>query len=388
MSAATATELEFAQRLGELFNVPLVACRPKHGEEFQYPTGERDSLSADNNHDQLKRWRPSWAIMARTGAPVAVVDVDPRNGSDIERTRQLLTSLNVQIFAEVATPSGGRHFNIAGHPELPSCSNLNSWPGIDVLSFGKLVFMPGTQRPKYEGAGYRIVFDNLDALADGGDPDGAETFADWVAEHRVSHREQFEESPPWTGGEPDWRQAKYLQAMLDGMHRDLSAMGKDSGRNCAVYNKALKCGNFIAGAGLDEKKATDTLLDASRRNGLVREDGEKSVSASIESGIKNGKVKPRPVPPPKDQHEGIWSPKDAASANGFTRPSNPRAVLGALVTALRGWQDLPDPVHVIAAIAAAATRKTRGESCWLLLVAPPSSGKTEGVRQTTPPTPA
>jgi hypothetical protein len=121
-------------------------------------------------------------------------------------------------------------------------------------SFGKLVFLPGTQRPKYGGAGYQVIFEDLDALADGGDPDGAEAFADWVAERRVEH-EQFEPSPPWQGGEPDARQAAYLATMFDGIRQDLSAMGKDSGRNTAVCNKAMHCGNFIAGAGLNEVAA-------------------------------------------------------------------------------------------------------------------------------------
>ena len=235
--------------------------------------------------------------MARTGGSVAVVDVDPRNGSDIEKTRQLLDSLTMRIFAEIATPSGGRHFYIAGHPELPSCSNLNGWPGIDVLSFGKLVFLRGTLRPKYGGRGYQIVFDSLEALADGGDPDSAETFADWVAEHRTGQREQFSESAPWAGGQPDALQAAYPQKILDGIHRDLSAMGEDSGRNSAVYNAGLKCGNFMAGAGLDGNKATVTLIDASTRNGLVRSDGECSVLASIESGIKMGKRNPGSTAP-------------------------------------------------------------------------------------------
>jgi Bifunctional DNA primase/polymerase, N-terminal len=195
--SATTTELDFAERLGELLDVPLVACEPG-GKEFIYPTGERDNLSADDNQDQLARWRPGWAIMARTGGSVAVVDVDPRNGGDIDKTRQLLDGLNVRVFAEIATPSGGRHFYIAGHPELPSCSNLTGWPGIDVLSFSRIVFLPGTPRPKYNGAGYRIVAEDLDALADGGDPDGAEAFADWVAERR-GEREQFATSPPWQG---------------------------------------------------------------------------------------------------------------------------------------------------------------------------------------------
>jgi hypothetical protein len=251
--------------------------------------------------------------MARTGGSVAVVDVDPRNGSDIEKTRQLLDGLNVRIFAEIATPSGGRHFYIAGHPELPSTTNLDGWPGIDILSFGKLVFLPGTQRPKYGGCGYAIIFDNLEALADGGDLDGAEAFADWVASRR-GRAEQFESSSPWQGGEPDERQAKYLAKMLAGIHHDLSAMGKDSGRNTAVYNKALKCGNFIAGAGLSEAVVIDVLLDASRENGLVREDGERSVLASIQSGIKNGRARPRAVPEPKEQVEEV-SALPAATTN-------------------------------------------------------------------------
>jgi hypothetical protein len=144
---ATTARLDFARKLGELLNVPLTAC-PPGGKEFTYPEGDRDSLSPNDNHNQLDKWKPSWAIMARTGCSVAVVDVDPRNGSDIGKTRQLLDGLNVRIFAEIATPSGGRHFYIAGHPELPSCSALSGWAGIDILSFGKLVFLPGTQRPK------------------------------------------------------------------------------------------------------------------------------------------------------------------------------------------------------------------------------------------------
>jgi hypothetical protein len=368
MTAATITGLDFARKLGELLNVPLVACPPKPGGEFSYPTGDRDSLTAADNANQLDRWNPSWPIMARTGGQVAVVDVDPRNGGDIDKTRQLLDGLNVRIFAEIATPSGGRHFYIAGHPTLPSCSNLNGWPGIDILSFGKLVFLPGTQRPKYNGAGYRIVFDDLEALADGGDPDGAEAFAGWVAERR-GERERFETSSPWTGGEPDPRQAQYLAKMLAGIHRDLSAMGKNSGRNTSVYNKALKCGNYIAGAGLNETVVTDVLLDASRQNGLVQDDGERSVLASIKSGIKNGRVRPRAVPKPREQVEVLAPPTDQR-LNALIK----------LLRQLRTWQDLPDPVHVIAALAAAATRKLKGEPCWLLLVAPPSSGKTEGVR--------
>jgi hypothetical protein len=356
-------QLDFAKRLGQLLGVPLVTCKPAAGkDEFHYPPGDRDSLTADDNQNQLGRFRPGSAVMARTGDPLAVVDVDPKNNGDIEKTRQLLDGLNVRIFAEIATPGDGRHFYIAGLPDLPSCSNLNEWPGIDVLSHSRLVFLPGTQRPKYNGAGYRVIYDNLEALADGGDPDGAEAFADWVAERR-GDQDPFETTSPWQGGEPDPRQATYLAKMLGGMHRDLTGMSKDSGRNIAVYNKALKCGNYIAGAGLNETVAIDVLLDACRHNGLVQEDGERSVLASIRSGIKNGKIRPRAVPDSKST---------GPSTNGSTPHSGPpKAALAALLTDLRTWQDLPDPVHIIVNIAAAATRNADGEPCWLLNVAPP-----------------
>jgi hypothetical protein len=371
-SPSLSEELGFAQKVGELLNVPLVACPPSQAGEFHFPTGDRDILTADDNQNELSRWQPGWAIMARTGGSVAVVDVDPRNGGEIEKTRQQLDGLKVRIFAEIATPSGGRHFYIAGHPQLPSCSKLDGWPGIDVLSFGKLVFLIGTGRPKYQGRGYEVVSDNLDALAHGGDFDGAQRFADWVAERREMP-ERFETSPPWTGGAPDTREAKYLQKMLEGIHADLSAMGKESGRNTAVYNAGLKCGNFIAGAGLDETTVTDALLDGSRRNGLVQEDGEQSVVASIRSGIRNGKARPRAVPPPKM----------SAVPPVTTLPADPDQrleTLGQLLSQLRTWQHLPDPTHVIATLATAATRDADGEPCWLLMVAPPSSGKTETAR--------
>jgi hypothetical protein len=58
---------------------------------------------------------------------------------------------------------------------------------------------------------------------------------------------------------------------------------------------------------------------------------------------------------------------------------NPSSSLVAFVEQLRAWLDLPDAGHVLLVLAAAATRDLGGERVWLLLVAPPSSGKTEAV---------
>jgi hypothetical protein len=62
--------------------------------------------------------------------------------------------------------------------------------------------------------------------------------------------------------------------------------------------------DFIAGAGLTEARATAMLLDACNHNGLITEDGQKSVMASIRSGIRNGKTRLRTVPESNGQdHE-------------------------------------------------------------------------------------
>ena len=251
--------LDFARKLGELLDVPLVVCEPNSGKpEFHYPKGERDKITSAQNDLQLAQWKPGKAIMGVMGGKVALGDVDPRNGGDVARTRQMLDGLGVRVWAEVETPGpgDGRHFYVAGHPELASAHNLTGWRGVDIQSFGSLVFLPGTQRPKYGGAGYKIIFDNLEALADGGDPDGGAALAGWVAEHRGT-RADFEPAPPWNGKPPDARQAAYLWAVLERMHSELSAMPKDSGRNTAVYNKALAVGNYVgAQPGSGERAAS------------------------------------------------------------------------------------------------------------------------------------
>jgi hypothetical protein len=66
-------------------------------------------------------------------------------------------------------------------------------------------------------------------------------------------------------------------------------------------------------------------------------------------------------------------------ARTFT-PGGPLAQLCAFIDQLREWLDLPDPAHVLLTLATAATRDLDGEPVWLLLVAVPSSGKTETVR--------
>ena len=381
--SGVATEIlprEFLDGLGAL-GVAISTARPGlNGSEFDRTPGWQ-TLDAAGNDARIKDWRPGHALIGVMGGQVAVVDVDTKNGADAERTRQALDALGIVVYADVLTPSGGRHYYVAGHPEVPTVhaatgrDGLKGHPGVEVISYGANAFLPGTIRPKYDGAPYLILLDNLGALLDGGDPGAGEALASFVAEHRVTVAAVHAPSPLWDGAPPDKRHAAYLEAALRRQCDELATMGRDTGRNVALYTAALKLGSFVAGAGLDEADVVARLTVAADRCGLIAEDGPQSVAASIASGLRNGRANPRAVPPGDTRSGGAPAPP---SVDGD--PNRARALLGDMLTGLRQWQHLPDPTHVVVSLAVAATHRADGEPCWLLMVAPPSSGKTEAVR--------
>jgi AAA domain len=292
---------------GELVEVIL---RQPNDPEFVRPKGW-PSLTAEGNQARIGEFRCYKALCAICGK-IAVIDVDPRNGGDIEKVRALLANLGVRIFGEVNTPGGGKHFYVAGHEDLPSTSwkkgdELADFPGVDFQSHGRNVFLPFTERLKYPGKGYAVVFDDLQALGTEGDSEGAEALAHWVAEQRYRAVEKksrktgrsadfdFERSQPWTGCKPDARQQAYLEKVLE-ENAEKVARAQRGGRNDALFLAALKCGSFIVGAGMDEDTVVDTLALASMDCGLADEDGEQSVLATIASGLKAGSANPRAVP--------------------------------------------------------------------------------------------
>ncbi|MEZ0342148.1 AAA family ATPase [Mycobacterium sp. pV006] len=305
-------ELEF------LIELPLedvtVWVAPAGGNEFTRPSGWQ-SLRPDGNAARLKEWRPGMALCLNTGGLPAVVDVDPRNGGDIDKVRKLLADLGVRIFAEVTTPGGGKHFYVAGHPDLRTVHSteknerLPGFPGVDIQGPGANVFLPGTRRPKWGNRGYTVESNDLLALTAEGDPDGAERLMQWAAEQTATRvRKQaaqrngdatefeFDVAAPWPEGQrPNEGQQKYLDKVL------ASAEGQvikavAGGRNDALFGAAMKCGSFVAGAGLDLDTVVERLWEASVQNGLASEDGHESVYATIRSRLRIGMDTPRAVP--------------------------------------------------------------------------------------------
>lgn len=285
----------------DALGVPIFTA-PPIGDDYRRPH-DWQALDPSGNAARIAAWRDGDAIMAVTGGPIAVLDVDTKNGADIERVRQMLASQEIRVYAEIATPSGGAHFYVAGSPDLPNVAasegrdGFDGWPGLELLSHGRNVFLPGTRRAKYGGLGYVTVRDDLPVLADGGDPDSADQLAGWAAANRKRPGTPITaDAPAWDGRPPSRREAAYLRKALSDQASELAAMEPNSGRNNALNIAAVKLAGYVAGAGLPADEVTAALLDACRKNGLTAEDGEAAVMATIASGIRYGLTHPKAVP--------------------------------------------------------------------------------------------
>jgi hypothetical protein len=96
-------------------------------------------------------------------------------------------------------------------------------------------------------------------------------------------------------------------------------------RNPQLYDAALKCGSFVAGAGMSEADVIRTLYDAANANGLVAEDGAGKVRDTIRSGLENGKANPRGVPEPPPVT--VVQPAKAADTNAEQTDDGPHRQL-------------------------------------------------------------
>lgn len=98
---------------------------------------------------------------------------------------------------------------------------------------------------------------------------------------------RYEYSSPVTfgGGHIDW-------ALIDRQMNSLINCSSGQ-RNAELNAKAYWLGRFVGAGRLDENSAEQLLLNACYQNGLVKDDGQNSVLATIRSGLRRGKQNPR-----------------------------------------------------------------------------------------------
>ncbi|NLH69583.1 MAG: AAA family ATPase [Brooklawnia sp.] len=156
-------ERELLATLHQL-GVPLWAAPPNPpgaDREFKHPSGWNEFIAADNPR-RLQAWQPGWALCARTGPRLGVVDVDSSDEAIIQAAGDWARSLD-DPWAVIRSPRGGRHLYISGPDRPVKYSGSHAvWETLglectELFGGGQFIYVPGTRRPKYQGGGYEIL---------------------------------------------------------------------------------------------------------------------------------------------------------------------------------------------------------------------------------------
>jgi hypothetical protein len=234
------------------------------------PATRRGFYDATTNPATLRRWFENFPynVGIRTGAPsnIFVVDIDGVAGfaslAEIECEHGRLPP------TLLSSTGNGRHYWFATRDPIP-CSTAKIGAGVDVKGDGGYVVAPNSTHPN--GKTYRWFDDSKSPAA----------APDWLlqlARTRKSISERALETIKPRNGEP----SAYGRVALDREIADLAATPPGY-RNHFLNRVAFRLFQLVAGGELDQALVEDRLIEACKANGLVKDDGLRSVLATVAS---------------------------------------------------------------------------------------------------------
>jgi putative DNA primase/helicase len=114
-------------------------------------------------------------------------------------------------------------------------------------------------------------------------------------------------------GDDDPARRAYVESALADETKRVATAGRGS-RNHQLNTAALKLGQLVAGGWLDQSRVERSLEDAAHACGLARDDGLKSVRATIRSGLGAGMHEPRDPPERQGTTTGGWRGNGAGAS--------------------------------------------------------------------------
>lgn len=246
------------------------------GAEFHF----RSWKNASPSRQRLRNWKPGDAVAVVSGHTFDVVDVDPRNGG--HDTFAQLMDLLPEPLAILQTPSpGGLHYYVppTGFPTV-------RFGGIDYLGRHHLAYIPPTQRPRHQGAGYVwLQYPQFD-LRRSPDSRFVEALMDLTqkAAPKRPSMGQTQQRVLVADGE-----VRDLHAMLSWAHSVVATCSRGN-RNSTLNRIAYHLGKALPGDSASYALAEDQLLSACHKNGLLADSGPAACIASISSGYHSGQA--------------------------------------------------------------------------------------------------
>ena len=300
---------------------------------------------ATTDEAQIHAWWRQWPeamIGLPTGDKIGtfVLDLDPKDG---ETPEGLLTRLQAACALTslppapmVRTPRGGLHLYFAMPDGVPIGNRANAGAehfglkGIDVRGTGGYVIAPASIRK-----GPKAVADGCDGIAysweadsglDDFDPPQAPpaliafvTNRDFGAPERpqTSRHTQSNTSPAAPEDARAQAVRRFALAALDSESAAGAGCGQ-GGRNDQLNRSAFVLGQLVAAGALSESVCIATLEEAAGQCGLTKDDGIRSVRATIRSGLRDGMKHPRDL-----SDVGARAGRGRGNGNGSSRPNAP-----------------------------------------------------------------
>lgn len=300
MHAPAPSELLDAALRYAAIGIAVFPCRPR-GKE---PMIEHGLHAASKDPEQIKAWWrqfPNANIGGVLGeaSGIFALDIDGPEGrasiADLIEQHGLLPTSPTSITAR------GEHRLFKYDPRLRNSSGKLG-VGLDIKTRNGYIVLPPSVHQS--GAVYRweIALGEVEVpcapewifaeLADEPEPPTAAPLADVI--------------PIRTKADAEYHRAFCLSAR-DGEVRELSEAPK-GGRNAAANLSAYKLGGYAANYPLHEVDVLPPLYRACVANGLVAEDGEARVWATLRSGWQSGLKHPRVIP---EQRKAMASAPEA-----------------------------------------------------------------------------
>jgi hypothetical protein len=209
-------------------------------------------------------------VGVRTGQISGVVGIDLDAGAEFAVTVETPT---------VITGSGGRHFHFAP-PSVPLVNRVGAIaPHVDLRADGAQLVLPGSTHPT---TGKRY------AWAPGLSPEDVPLAP--FPPHLLPAVTRATSAPTGRSTRPHNVTTKFVRIVAE-REFDLVSNAPAGRRNHLLNVAAFNLARFIPAGLLSEATIEDTLLAAAHNCGLLADDGEVAVRATIRSGMRAGVVR-------------------------------------------------------------------------------------------------
>jgi hypothetical protein len=264
--------------------------------------------------DQITKWFKRWpdalpAIdLAKSGH--IVLDGDRHGGPDgVAAAEQLFAerSLNAAAIPTVITPQGGRHYwfmqPVEGEPLGNSEGSIRD-KAINVRGVGGYVIAPGARLP--DGREYKRDPNTpsaLEAVQTGTVP----VLPPSIEKLLRANGHSAAQGPPHNGttySPTNSREESYARTALNNVAHKIASTLPNTGRNNELNNGAFTMGHMVAAGWIGRATVEGRLFDAAAICGLVKDDGQRHVLATIKSGLDAGAKEPHAPLPDRDEYRG------------------------------------------------------------------------------------